>query len=111
MPIALGMVEVLGHPPALAVADVMVKAARVTLVGYEVVSGARLTIIVRGDVSEVQIAVAAGVEAAKKIPAQSPKEKTLYLSSTVIPRPHENLEAVFPKMRIQYGDGWERFFV
>ncbi|ATS18495.1 carbon dioxide-concentrating mechanism protein CcmK [Synechococcus sp. PCC 6717] len=111
MPIAVGMVEVLGHPPALAVADVMVKAARVTLVGYERVSGARLTIIVRGDVSEVQIAVAAGVEAAKRIPAESPKEKTLYLSSTVIPRPDPNLEAIFPTMCFQFGDGWEQFLV
>ncbi len=111
MPIAVGMVEVLGHPPALSVADVMVKAARVTLVGYERVSGARLTIIVRGDVAEVETAVAAGVEAAKRIPPQSPKEKTLYLSSTVIPRPDANLEAIFPTMRFQFGDGWERFLV
>lgn len=110
MPIAVGMVEVLGHPPALSVADVMVKAARVTLVGYERVSGARLTIIIRGDVSEVQIAVAAGVDAAKKIPAENPKEKTLYLSSTVIPRPDSNLEAIFETMCLQYGEGWERFF-
>jgi carbon dioxide concentrating mechanism protein CcmK len=96
MGIAVGMVEVLGHPPALSVADTMVKAARVTLVGFEKVSGARLTIIVRGDVSEVKIAVEAGVEAAKKIACESPKEKTLFLSSTVIPRPHENLDAVLP---------------
>lgn len=96
MPIAVGMVEVLGHPPALAVADVMVKAARVTLVGYERVSGARLTIIVRGDVAEVQRSVDAGVEAAKKVEPQFSKEQTLFLSSTVIPRPHENIECVLP---------------
>ncbi|MCS6813627.1 MAG: carbon dioxide-concentrating mechanism protein CcmK [Cyanobacteria bacterium] len=106
MPVAVGMVEVLGHPPALAVADTMVKAARVTLVGYELVSGARLTIIVRGDVSEVQIAVAAGEEAAKKVAPHLPKEKTLFLSSTVIPRPHENVEAVLP---IHYRPAIEQF--
>jgi carbon dioxide concentrating mechanism protein CcmK len=49
---AVGMVEVRGLPPALAVADVMVKAARVTLVEMEKVSGAYVTIVVRGDVSK-----------------------------------------------------------
>ena len=98
MPIAVGMVEVLGHPPALAVADVMVKAARVTLVGYERVSGAYLTIIVRGDVAEVQRSVDAGVEAARKVKLfhAVKGEKDLFLSSTVIPRPHENIECVLP---------------
>ncbi|OLP17845.1 carbon dioxide-concentrating protein CcmK [Leptolyngbya sp. 'hensonii'] len=96
MPVAVGMVEVLGHPPALSVADVMVKAARVTFVGYEVVSGARVTIIIRGNVSEVQRSVEAGVEAAKKVAPQSEKEKSLFLSATVIPRPHENVEVALP---------------
>ncbi|MFN9225489.1 MAG: BMC domain-containing protein, partial [Pseudanabaena sp.] len=54
MGIAVGLVEVLGHPPALSVADTMVKAANVTFVGYEKVSGARLTIIIRGPVGDVQ---------------------------------------------------------
>lgn len=108
MGVAVGMVEVLGHPPALAVADVMVKAARVTLVGYERVSGARLTIIVRGNVSEVQIAVQAGVEAAKKVQSADSKEKTLFLSSTVIARPHENLDFVLP---IHFRPALEQFRV
>jgi len=107
MPIAVGMVEVLGHPPALAVADVMVKAARVTLVGYEVVSGARITVIVRGDVAEVQRAVERGVEAAKSVEKLSPKDKSLFLSATVIPRPHENVEVVIRKMR--FNSAVERF--
>ncbi|MFN5753977.1 MAG: BMC domain-containing protein, partial [Pseudanabaena sp.] len=34
MGMAVGLVEVLGHPPALSVADTMVKAAKVTFVGY-----------------------------------------------------------------------------
>ena len=53
MAVAVGMVEVLGWPPALAVADVMCKAATVTLVGVERVSGARHTVIVRGKGSDV----------------------------------------------------------
>jgi carbon dioxide concentrating mechanism protein CcmK len=64
---AVGMVEVLGLPPALAAADAMCKAANVTLVGMEKVSGARYTVIVRGDVAETTTAVEAGVEAAKRI--------------------------------------------
>jgi len=98
MGIAVGLVEVLGHPPALSVADTMVKAANVTLVGYEKVSGARLTIIIRGPVSDVQQAVAAGVEAAKKIEVLSSKDKALFLSATVIPRPHGNVEAITKTM-------------
>lgn len=92
---AVGMVEVLGLPPALAVADTMCKAANVTLVGMEKVSGARYTVIVRGDVSEVSIAVETGVEAAKGVIG----EKQLYLSSHVIARPSENLEYVLKSMR------------
>jgi carbon dioxide concentrating mechanism protein CcmK len=107
MAIAVGMVEVLGHPPALAVADAMTKAARVTLVGYEVVSGARITIIVRGDVAEVQTAVNRGVEEAKTIEKCSAKDKSLFLSSNVIPRPHENVEVVIRKMR--FNSTVERF--
>ena len=92
---AVGMVEVLGLPPALAVADTMCKAANVTLVGTEKVSGARYTVIVRGDVSEVNMAVEAGVEIAKRIIGDKP----LYLSSHVIARPSENLEYVLKSMK------------
>ncbi|MCU0516372.1 MAG: carbon dioxide-concentrating mechanism protein CcmK [Oscillatoria sp. Prado101] len=92
MPFAVGMVEVKGLPPALAVADAMVKAARVTLVGMEKVSSARYTVIVRGDVSEVQTSVAAGVDSVKRVNTQ----EQLLLSYHLIPRPHENLECVLP---------------
>ncbi|HEY9655537.1 MAG TPA: BMC domain-containing protein [Crinalium sp.] len=92
---AVGMVEVLGMPPALAAADAMCKAANVTLVGMEKVSGARYTVIVRGDVSETTVAVEAGVEAAKSIIG----DKQLYLSSHVIARLSENLESVLKSMR------------
>ncbi len=92
MPAAVGMVEVKGLPPALAVADAMAKAASVTLVGYEKVSSARYTIIVRGNVSEVQTSVAAGVEAVKKVNTQ----EELLLSHHVIASPDANIEAVLP---------------
>ncbi len=92
---AVGMVEVRGLPPALAVADVMCKAASVTLVKMEKVSGAYVTIVVRGDVSAVKISVEAGIEAAKKIQPQKEGDK-IFLSSHYIPRPSENLMVVLP---------------
>ncbi|HAZ44879.1 MAG TPA: carbon dioxide-concentrating protein CcmK [Cyanobacteria bacterium UBA11369] len=89
---ALGMVEVLGIPAVSAVADVMVKAARVTFVAYENIDIGYVTVIVRGDVAEVQTAVTAGIEAAKNIDStESP-----LLSYHVIPRPHPNLDLVLP---------------
>jgi carbon dioxide concentrating mechanism protein CcmK len=104
MPAAVGMVEVKGLPPALAVADAMVKAARVTLVGYEKVSSARYTIIVRGDVSEVQTSVSAGVDSVRRVNT----EEELLLSYHVIARPHENVESVLP---IHYRQAVEQFRV
>lgn len=104
MPAAVGMVEVKGLPPALAVADAMVKAARVTLVGYEKVSSARYTIIVRGSVSEVQTSVNAGVDSVKRVNT----EEELLLSYHVIARPHENVETVLP---IHYRQAVEQFRV
>jgi carbon dioxide concentrating mechanism protein CcmK len=59
MSIAVGMIETLGFPAVVEAADSMVKAARVTLVGYEKIGSGRVTVIVRGDVSEVQASVAA----------------------------------------------------
>ena len=70
-------------------ADAMVKAARVTLVGYEKIGSGRVTVIVRGDVSEVQASVAAGTESVKRVNGGQ------VLSTHIIARPHENLEFVY----------------
>jgi carbon dioxide concentrating mechanism protein CcmK len=105
MPAALGMIEVKGLPPALACADAMVKAARVTLVGYEKVSSMRYTPIVRGSVSEVKIAVEAGVEAMRKV-YQGIDEDLLY-SYHVIASPHANLDMVLEE--IAYNDRTAQF--
>jgi carbon dioxide concentrating mechanism protein CcmK len=104
---AVGMVEVRGLPPALAVADVMVKAARVTLVEMERVSGAHITIVVRGDVSEVKLSVEAGTDAAKKRQPWKEGDK-LFLSSHYIPRPSDNLMVVLP---IEYTEQTDEFRV
>ncbi len=91
---AVGMVEVRGWPPALAAADAMVKAANVMLVGYEKLSGAFYTVIVRGSVSEVKVSVEAGVEAVKKVQAGAAPGEKLLLSYHLIPRPSENISHV-----------------
>ena len=90
MPIAIGVIETLGFPAALEAADSMVKAARVTLVQYENIGAGRVSVIVRGDLNEVQASVAAGVESSKRVDGGT------VLSTHIIARPHENLEVVMP---------------
>jgi carbon dioxide concentrating mechanism protein CcmK len=101
MSIAVGMVETLGFPAVVEAADAMVKAARVTLVGYEKIGSGRVTVIVRGDVSEVQASVSAGIEA-----ATNRVNGGQILSTHIIARPHENLEYVLP---IRYTEEVEQF--
>ncbi|RDH51968.1 carbon dioxide-concentrating protein CcmK, partial [Mastigocladus laminosus WC112] len=64
---AVGSIETKGFPAVLAAADAMVKAGRVTLVGYIRAGSARFTVNVRGDIQEVKTAVAAGVEAVENV--------------------------------------------
>ncbi|MBF2097247.1 MAG: BMC domain-containing protein [Gloeomargaritaceae cyanobacterium C42_A2020_066] len=91
--LAVGMVESRGLPPTLAAADAMCKAARVTLVAMEKLSGGFYTVIVRGDVAEVKRAVEAGMTAAKTLHPYLEGDK-LFISSHVIPRPHANVDRV-----------------
>jgi carbon dioxide concentrating mechanism protein CcmK len=100
MAIAVGMIETLGFPAVVEAADAMVKAARVTLVGYEKIGSGRVTVIVRGDVSEVQASVAAGMESVKRVNGGQ------VLSTHIIARPHENLEYVLP---IRYTEEVDQF--
>ncbi|NET57477.1 MAG: BMC domain-containing protein [Symploca sp. SIO2E6] len=100
MSIAVGMLETLGFPAVVEAADAMVKAARVTLVGYEKIGTGRVTVIVRGDVSEVQASVAAGRDGVKRV------DGGRVLSHHIIARPHENLEYVLP---IRYTESVEQF--
>ncbi|MEL6440820.1 MAG: carbon dioxide-concentrating mechanism protein CcmK [Cyanobacteria bacterium J06621_8] len=87
---AVGSIETKGFPGILAAADAMVKAGRVTLVGYIRVGSARFTVNIRGDVSEVKTAMAAGIDAVKKA------EGAALESWVIIPRPHENVCDVLP---------------
>ncbi len=88
--VAVGSIETKGFPAVLAAADAMVKAGRVTLVGYIRVGSARFTVNIRGDVSEVKTAMAAGIEAIENVHGGTLE------SWVIIASPHDNVEAVLP---------------
>ena len=97
---AVGALETKGFPGILAAADAMVKAGRVTLVGYIRVGSARFTVQIRGDVSEVKTSMDAGIAAVEKTFGATLE------TWVIIPRPHENVAAIFP---IGYGPEVEEF--
>ena len=63
---ALGMIETKGLVAMIEAADAMVKAAKVTLVGWEKIGAGYVTAIVRGDVAAVKAATDAGAAAARR---------------------------------------------
>lgn len=85
---ALGMIETKGLVALIEASDAMVKAAKVTLVGYEKIGGGLVTAIVRGDVAACQAATDAGAAAAQKVGE--------LVTVHVIPRPHSNVHDIFP---------------
>lgn len=85
---ALGMIEARSFPAMVEAADAMVKAAKVELVSYEETGGGYVTAVIRGDVAAVKAAVEAGVRGAERVGE--------LVSSHVIARPHESIDAVLP---------------
>ncbi len=90
--IALGMVETRGLVGAVEAADAMVKAAQVTLIGKEKIGGGYVTVLVRGEVGAVKAATDAGAAAAKRVGE--------LVSVHVIPRPHDQVESILPKLGV-----------
>ncbi|WP_188455872.1 BMC domain-containing protein [Virgibacillus oceani] len=90
---ALGMIETRGLVASLEAADAMVKAANVNLAGKVHVGGGIVTVLVIGDVGAVKAATDAGSAAAQRVGE--------LLSVHVIPRPHNELDAILPKLEIQ----------
>ena len=86
--IALGLIETRGLVGSIEAADAMVKAARVTLVGKDVIGGGYVTVMVRGEVGAVKAAVDAGAAAARRVGE--------LVSVHVIPRPHMEVEQILP---------------
>ena len=87
---ALGLIETTGLTGAIEAADVMVKAADVTLIGTEYVGSAIVTVMVRGDVGAVKAATDAGAVAAGAVGE--------LLSVHVIPFPHGELAKIIPML-------------
>src|SRR5438874_8015762 len=83
---ALGIIETVGLAAGMEAADAMVKAANVHIVTRQQVGGGLVAILVRGDVGAVKAAVDAGTVAAGKVGK--------VVSTHVIPRPHDGVEAI-----------------
>jgi microcompartment protein CcmL/EutN len=83
---ALGMIETIGLPAAIAAADAATKAANVQLLGYDLATGGLVTVKLRGDVGAVQAAVRAGAQVGAQVGQ--------VVSTHVIPRPHTDLQAL-----------------
>jgi ethanolamine utilization protein EutM len=85
---ALGMIECRGLVAMIEAADAAVKAANVTLVGWEKIDAGLVTAIVRGEVGAVKAAVDAGAAAGRRVGE--------VLSTHVIPRPHSEIDDALP---------------
>ena len=86
---ALGMIETKGLTALIEASDAMLKAANVTLIGWQKIGSGMVTAMVVGDVAAVKAAVDAGAAAAGRVGE--------VVGVQVIPRPHEDLGAVLPK--------------
>jgi ethanolamine utilization protein EutM len=85
---ALGMIETKGLVALIEAADAMLKAANVTLLGWQKIGSGLVTALVVGDVAAVKAAVDAGAAAAGRVGE--------VIGVQVIPRPHEDLNNVLP---------------
>src|SRR5246127_4729032 len=85
---ALGMIETKGLAALVEASDAMIKAANVTLLGWQKIGSGLVTAFVVGDVAAVKAAVDAGSNAAGRIGE--------VISIQVIPRPHGDLGSVLP---------------
>ncbi|MCC5835113.1 MAG: BMC domain-containing protein [Opitutales bacterium] len=80
---ALGMIEAKGLITLLEASDAALKAADVTMSGWEKVGSGLVTGFYRGDVAAVKAAVEAGAESGQAVGE--------IVSVQVIPRPHDDL--------------------
>lgn len=81
--LALGIIETKGFCTLMEAADAALKAANVTMTGYEAVGSGYVAAFFRGDVAAVKAGVEAGAEAARRVGE--------IISVQVIPRPHDEL--------------------
>ena len=81
---AIGLIETRGLVGVIEAADAAVKSAPVELLGIKPIGGGLVSTHFRGEVAAVQVAVQAGVEAARKV--------SEVISHRVIPAPHLDVE-------------------
>jgi carbon dioxide concentrating mechanism protein CcmO len=86
--LALGLISARSFPAIVGIADMMLKQASITLVGYEQVGSGYCTAVVRGPTPDVRLAIETGAEMAEKF-----GQKATYV---IIPRPMPNLEEILP---------------
>ena len=86
---AIGLLETRGFPAMVGAADAMTKSAEITLLSHETIGEGLCTIIIQGSLSNVAIAVEAGMNEAERIGELN--------SVMVIPRPLGDLERTLPK--------------
>ncbi len=85
---AIGMIETRGFSALLEASDAALKAASVTMVGWEKVGSGLVTVFLRGVVAAVKAATDAGAAAAAAVGE--------VVSVHVIPRPHDDLAGLGP---------------
>jgi ethanolamine utilization protein EutM len=77
------MIETKGLCALFEATDAALKAANVTMTGYEAVGSGHVAAFFRGDVASLKAATDAGADAAKRVGE--------VIAVQVIPRPHEDL--------------------
>ena len=92
---ALGLLETKGLIAAVEGADIMVKAADVSILEKSYVGGGLVTITITGDVGAVKASIEAGIAAVKKLGSE------FLISNHVIPRPHNELGMIIETKTIQ----------
>lgn len=85
---AIGLLETRGFPAMVGAADIMMKAADIQVAAYEKIGDGLCTVVIRGAVTDVAIAVEAGMHEAERIGELS--------AVMVIPRPLDDLENTLP---------------
>jgi len=88
---AIGMVETKGLVALIEASDAMLKAANVTMLGWDKVGSGMVTSFVTGDVAAVKAAVDAGASAAGRVGD--------VIGVHIIPRPHDEMTSILPKSK------------
>lgn len=92
---ALGMIETKGLIALIEASDAAMKAANVQFVTWDKIGSGLVTGFFVGDVAAVKAAMDAGASAAGKVGD--------VVSVQVIPRPHDELQAILPKSKAPAG--------